>query len=118
MTIRKTPTNSNVQSAILAGLTARTIFPSASNTTGIKIHSGSALSIGPGACQFVIATTAPAALTDGLIVSTIQTANPATNDFFTFKITEDTFVPAGYGLYFISGGTSIVTNTMVSSSVA
>jgi len=115
MTIRKTPQYSFVSSAsVLTALAPKTIFAPAANTKGIKIVSGSAyefISGAIGTAHFVIATSAPAAITDGLTVSTVTISPGSTNTGFSHKIPDDLFVPAGYGLYFIgtitTGATSI-----------
>ncbi len=104
MPIRKTPTNSNYQAGALLALTSRTIFSAASNTTGIKIHSGSVYErqATDGFGHFVIATSAPSTMADGFNVSKAISYQSGASNFVLYSINDDIFVPSGYGLYWIS----------------
>jgi hypothetical protein len=120
MPIRKTPTNSNYQRAALTLLTSRTIISAASNTTGLKLLSGSCFEqqTGSGFGHFVISTSSPSAMSDGLSVSQMITFVAGANNYCTYKIIDDLFIPSGYGLYWVSDSTSSVTSTDVSWSAA
>jgi len=122
MPIRKTPISTFTSaSAVLSALTPKTIFTPASNTTGVKIFAGSAFEYISGAfgtAHFVIATSAPAAITDGVVVSTCAISPSTSTTGFSHKIIDDLFVPAGYGLYFINNIASAATSIDVSWSVA
>lgn len=117
---RKTPTASNYQSGALAALTVRTIFTPASNTTGIKIHSGSYYGVEStnGIGHFVIATSAPSSMNDGATISEIISIGVTANAYPSYKIKDDSFVPAGYGLYWISAAVASGASTDVSWSLA
>lgn len=121
MPIRKTPTSSNTQSGAVSALTPRTIFSAASNTAGNKIAVGSAYStyaVGGAYGHFVVAVSAPAAITDGVTVSAVINYMTSSADRVVYKIFDDLFVPSGYGLYFIESTATTGTTTDVSWSVA
>lgn len=107
MPIRKTPTSSSYQASILAPLTSRTIFSAASNTTGIQIMNGTAFELqsSSGYGHYVISTSAPSAMTDGLCVSKINSYSIGALNGAAYRIDPDIYVPSGYGLYWISTAT-------------
>lgn len=113
MTIRKTPQYSNYQSGVLSALTARTIFTPASNTKGVRIVAGAAEVTGTSfsSGHFVMHTTSPSTMADGLTVSepTNKTSIVAGGTTVAYvansNILDDIFIPSGYGLYFICAQT-------------
>ena len=120
MPIRKTPTASNFQTGALVALVPRTIFSAASNTTGNKIIAGTTYEAqsANGLGHYVIATSAPAAITDGLVISELIYFQSAATNFSLYKIKDDIFVPSGYGLYWVSNISTVATTNDVSWSAA
>ena len=107
---RKTPTSSFSLFITQTSLLPRTVFAPAANTKGVKVLVGTAfeLQTANGNGHFVISTSAPSALTDGILVSNLITyISGATNQTIS-KTIDDLFVPAGYGLYYISSGAGTV----------
>lgn len=117
---RKTPVSSNYVNAALLANTLRTIFTPASNTTGIKIHSGNCFEYSntTGYGHFVIAATAPVTMSDGLNVTGSFCVGVGTSNVSAYMIKDETFIPAGYGLYWMSAANGVGTVTDVSWSAA